>query len=174
MKYLLPMLLLLVATSLWGQSNNTSRPPNTKDKIYERRNDAESKTGPFTLKHLNNNEARHIALVLKIDGDRLVPVRAVRRRGILPYRPTNGGQFQVELLDANGKRLNTFSIQDPTIQRSCDGDDENDVIRPLPNGTEFEIVLPDLPQIARVQMVSSVKDAKYSIDDVDKLLRQQR
>lgn len=174
MKYLFPILLLFAVTSLWGQANETSRAPNTTDKIYDRRDEAESKTGPFSLKHLNDKEARHIALVLRKEGDNLVPVRAVRRQGLLPYRPSSGGQFQVEVMDANGKRLDSFTIQDPTIQRSCDEVDANNVTRPLPDGTEFEIILPDLAQIASVQMVSNINDAKYSVENVDELLKRQR
>lgn len=61
------------------------------------------------------------------------------RNGSLPYTKANTGSFSVATIDANGKELSRYSIEDPRKRRVCEeGKSLNEIID---NGS-FELLLP--------------------------------
>jgi len=83
---------------------------------------AEDSRRPFTPVGPRDTLRRHVAFRFRIVGDSLqfISSDVQFRPGRMPYRPGNVGDFRVAFLDKSGDTLETYTMEDPRLVRSCD------------------------------------------------------
>lgn len=141
-----------------------------KQEALENRDKAEQKTRPFNPAYFNNQQAKHIALIFKVnDNQELEPARGQVRSSNMPHRSTSSGQVTISYLDQEGKLLGKYSMYDPLLVRSFEGKEPN--LQPPPPGTLVEILVPYQPNIARLNILTWVdKEQKQVTLDVRKIV----
>lgn len=79
-----------------------------------------------------------------------------KRPGKFIAAPFGQFPFKIEFLDSNGKTLDKYSMEDPRILRSCEGDEGPAVIH-LDNGS-FTLLIPENREIDMVTFFTTEKD----------------
>ncbi|WP_303317601.1 hypothetical protein Q4Q34_16930 [Flavivirga abyssicola] len=116
----------------------------------EKRKQAEKNTSPFTLGHFSINEHSFYVLTVHVtDGTIVLDERAVLKEvgGKLPHQR---GNFNIELLNTEGKVISNYMIPDPLLVRSCEeGKDDNTFLK---SGT-IQIPFQKSPDISRLVLI---------------------
>jgi hypothetical protein len=116
---------------------------------------AQKATPPFSPIYYKDLEQTHVAIQLEVaDGRlRLAARPADRRPGKMPYHPSTAGSVLVVYKDAEGKELGRYWSQDPMLARTCDAERGRERgLKPLPDGTVIELLLPDDPRIRSLEI----------------------
>ncbi len=144
------LILLLSLSYVVTQAQDRQQVQDVSRDKFESRDKAERNTAPFNPLFFKNKQAQHIAVKFQVlEGGRLRPVSAQVRAGKMPHR-FSGGKTVVSYRDEQGKELGRFSMHDPTMARSYEGNEGN--IRYLPPGSTFELALPYLRNIFRLEI----------------------
>ncbi|GAA3608033.1 hypothetical protein Q4Q39_10185 [Flavivirga amylovorans] len=91
----------------------------------KKRKQAEKNTSPFTIDHFSIQEQSFYVLTVHVtDGNIVLDERAVLKEvgGKLPYKR---GNFNIELLNTEGRVISNYSIPDPFLIRSCEEGKDN-------------------------------------------------
>ncbi len=128
---------------------------------------AAKNTDPFTTNYFQNKEKQHFVAVVKvIDGTISREAPTVEKRPGRIQKIYTSGSFKVSWLDAEGKELGSYTMEDPTVIRTW----EKPELKKLPEG-KVEIKIPMEPRISTLVLSSEDKVIRrWKIDEQIKRL----
>lgn len=158
-KYIRILIIILVSGSFLtscGQEKDKS-----KKEVETAVDKIDRLKGKFNPSATINPSSSHWAVHANFDGQQYTIDSSFTdiRAGKLPYiqEEKTSMPFAVKYYDANGKLLGQYSIENPTSLRSCEPGRE--AVKPGVISS-FEILLPAIEGIQKVQIVAGGKEAK--------------
>ncbi|TGV01546.1 hypothetical protein [Flavivirga rizhaonensis] len=149
--YKIVVVLICITNVLATQAQETNE---------EKRKQAEKNTSPFTLGHFSINEHSFYVLTVHVtDGTIKLDERAVLKEvgGKLPHQR---GNFNIEVLNTEGRVISNYIIPDPFLVRSCEEGKEDNTF--LKSGM-IQIPFQKSPDISRLVLT---KD-KQTVGNLD-------
>jgi hypothetical protein len=133
-------------------------------KNYKLRDKAERKTRPFDPT-FNMKGDVHISVTFIYENGQLVPMKAEKVFGILPYRSSEDGEFKIKYYNSEGKVLGTIYQKDPTLYRSCE-EGTGPAIQEISAGAQVTILLPFRRDIATIAFKTNIRDHEFTSQNI--------
>jgi hypothetical protein len=156
----------VAAAVLAGLVGCRSRGPERE--LIKKRDAIEKAAKPYSADWFARTKDRHVVIAFDVRQGRLVPTArgAELRVGRQPFHPRKEGDVTVRYLDATGKVIGRYAIDDPLEVKSCDLDvSPTGGIKRLDSGI-VEVLVPYDRAIARVELVRG-KEPPLSLDVVE-------
>ncbi len=119
--------------------------------------EAERGIRPFDPATLHDSTRLHVALKFKIvqDSLQLLPDSVSLRPGRMPYHPRQAGGFTVTFRDSTEHELESYTMEDPRIVRSCDFSQGSQGVTTVRSSGQVQILAPADIRIASVVLSSA-------------------
>lgn len=128
---------------------------------------AERGVRPFDPAALHDPTRAHVALKFEIVQDSLhyLSDSVFLRPGRMPFHPEGAGGFRVTFRDSAADTVESYSMEDPRIIRSCDDAQGGPRGATVRTSGQVEILAPANPAIASVHLSRTGKVQHFPIGD---------